>query len=56
MLKKRRNIKKEKLKNASPRELHQMVQNGDIDMVDVLQLQFPRMSRKDLEEKVVINL
>ena len=56
MLKKKRNIKKEKLKNASPKELHQMVQNGDIDMVDVVQLHFPRMSRKELEKKVVINL
>ncbi|MCK4261021.1 MAG: hypothetical protein KAX49_18745 [Halanaerobiales bacterium] len=48
---KRNRVNVSYLKKASPGELYEMVQKGTIDMVDVVQRYYPRMSRKELVSK-----
>lgn len=48
----RKKVDKEVLTSTPPAELNEMISNGEIDMVDVIQVYFPKASRKELTSAV----
>ena len=51
----KKKMNKDVLVSTPPAELSQMISNGEIDMVDVIQVYFPKASRKQLTSTVGVN-